>query len=299
MIINAETVMAGRNTFQSSCSSTRSAALPVASQAWLETQMNSETRTIGLEINRLTKVFKTDKLAVTALENVDLRVRKGDFVSIVGMSGCGKTTLLRIVAGLEDDFEGAVALEGNPITGPGVDKGVVFQEHRLLPWQSVGENVGFGLVNRPQAERAELVTRYLRLVGLEKFANAYPGQLSGGMAQRAAIARSLVTKPRILLLDEPFGALDAMTRMYMQKELEKIWLEEKVTMIMVTHDVEEALYLSDVVVLMSCRPGRVKKVIPVGLARPRHRDHPDFVALKRELLDEFHLQSKEYFSFEI
>jgi ABC-type nitrate/sulfonate/bicarbonate transport system ATPase subunit len=261
--------------------------------------MNSETRTIGLEINRLTKVFKTDKLAVTALENVDLRVRKGDFVSIVGMSGCGKTTLLRIVAGLEDDFEGAVALEGNPITGPGVDKGVVFQEHRLLPWQSVGENVGFGLVNRPQAERAELVTRYLRLVGLEKFANAYPGQLSGGMAQRAAIARSLVTKPRILLLDEPFGALDAMTRMYMQKELEKIWLEEKVTMIMVTHDVEEALYLSDVVVLMSCRPGRVKKVIPVGLARPRHRDHPDFVALKRELLDEFHLQSKEYFSFEI
>lgn len=256
-------------------------------------------QTVGLEINRLTKVFNEDRLSVTALENVDLRVHKGQFVSIVGTSGCGKTTLLRIMAGLEVDFDGDIELEGNPIKGPGVDKGVVFQEHRLLPWLTVEENVGFGLINHPATERRELIDRYVKLVGLGKFAQAYPGQLSGGMAQRAAIARSLVNKPKILLLDEPLGALDAMTRMYMQNELEKIWIEEKITMVMVTHDVEEAIYLSDVVVLMSCRPGRVKKIIPVPLARPRHRDDPDFVAIKRDLLQEFHLQAKDYFSFEI
>jgi len=259
----------------------------------------SDQQTVGLEINRLTKVFSADRLSVTALENVDLRIHKGQFVSIVGTSGCGKTTLLRIMAGLESDFDGDIELEGMPIEGPGMDKGVVFQEHRLLPWLTIEENVGFGLVHRPADERRELVDRYLKLVGLGKFAKVYPGQLSGGMAQRAAIARSLVNKPKILLLDEPLGALDAMTRMYMQNELEKIWLEEKITMVMVTHDVEEAIYLSDVVVLMSCRPGRVKRIIPVPLARPRHRDNPDFVAIKRDLLQEFHLQAKDYFSFEI
>jgi ABC-type nitrate/sulfonate/bicarbonate transport system ATPase subunit len=228
-----------------------------------------------------------------------LRIRKGQFVSIVGTSGCGKTTLLRIIAGLEGDFDGGIELEGRPIAGPGVDKGVVFQEHRLLPWLTIEDNVGFGLFRRPEEERRELVSRYLKLVGLTKFAQAYPGQLSGGMAQRAAIARALVNKPKILLLDEPLGALDAMTRMYMQNELEKIWLEEKITMVMVTHDVEEAIYLSDVVVLMSSRPGRVKKTIPVPLARPRRRDLPEFLAIKSELLQEFHLQSKDDFSFEI
>jgi ABC-type nitrate/sulfonate/bicarbonate transport system ATPase subunit len=256
----------------------------------------SNKNTVGLEINRLTKIFNTDRLSVTALENVDLNIRKGQFVSIVGTSGCGKTTLLRIMAGLEGDFDGGIELEGKPITGPGVDKGVVFQEHRLLPWLTIEDNVGFGLVKHRADERRELIDRYLKLVGLVK---AYPGQLSGGMAQRAAIARALVNKPKILLLDEPLGALDAMTRMYMQNELEKIWLEEKITMVMVTHDVEEAIYLSDVVVLLSSRPGRVKKVIPVPLARPRHRDNPDFVSIKRELLEEFHLQAKDVFSFEI
>jgi ABC-type nitrate/sulfonate/bicarbonate transport system ATPase subunit len=253
----------------------------------------------GLEINRLTKIFNTDRLSVTALENVDLNIGKGQFVSIVGTSGCGKTTLLRIMAGLEGDFDGGIELEGKAIKGPGRDKGVVFQEHRLLPWLTIEENVGFGLIDRPADESRELIDRYLKLVGLVKFAKAYPGQLSGGMAQRAAIARALVNKPKILLLDEPLGALDAMTRMYMQNELEKIWLEEKITMVMVTHDVEEAIYLSDVVVLMSSRPGRVKKVIPVSLARSRHRDNPEFVAIKRDLLEEFHLQAKDYFSFEI
>jgi ABC-type nitrate/sulfonate/bicarbonate transport system ATPase subunit len=259
----------------------------------------SNTSTVGLEIQGLTKTFSNDRLEVIALEDVDLRIEKGQFVSIVGASGCGKTTLLRIIAGLEGDFRGNIDLEGQPVKGPSAEKGVVFQEHRLLPWLTIEENVGFGLVYRSSAERKSLVERYLRLVGLTQFAKAYPNQLSGGMAQRAAIARSLVNRPKILLLDEPLGALDAMTRMYMQNELEKIWLEEGTTMVMVTHDVEEAIYLSDVVVLMSCRPGRVKKTIPIKLPRPRRRDHPDFVGIKQDLLVEFQLQAKDYFTYEI
>jgi ABC-type nitrate/sulfonate/bicarbonate transport system ATPase subunit len=259
----------------------------------------SNIPTVGLEIQGLTKTFSNHRLEVIALEDVDLRIEKGQFVSIVGASGCGKTTLLRIIAGLEGDFHGSIDLEGQPVKGPSAEKGVVFQEHRLLPWLTIEENVGFGLVYRSAAERKTLVERYLRLVGLTQFAKAYPNQLSGGMAQRAAIGRSLVNKPKILLLDEPLGALDAMTRMYMQNELEKIWLEEGTTMVMVTHDVEEAIYLSDVVVLMSCRPGRVKKTIPINLPRPRRRDHPDFVGIKQELLEEFQLQAKDYFTYEI
>jgi ABC-type nitrate/sulfonate/bicarbonate transport system ATPase subunit len=253
----------------------------------------------GLLISGLTKVFATDQVDVTALERVELKIKKGQFVSIVGSSGCGKTTLLRIIAGLEGDFEGKLELEGEPVKGPSAEKGVVFQEHRLLPWLTIEENVGFGLIHKSSQEKKELVDRYLALVGLTKFTKAYPNQLSGGMAQRAAIARALVSKPKILLLDEPLGALDAMTRVYMQNELEKIWLEEGTTMVMVTHDVEEAIYLSDVVVLMSCRPGRVKKSIPIDMPRPRQRDSAGFVTIKKELLDEFHLQAKEYFSYEI
>jgi len=255
--------------------------------------------TSGLKVSQLTKVFNTRRMSVTALQNVDLKVRNGQFVSIVGASGCGKTTLLRIIAGLEGDFKGSLELDGEPVQGPGVDKGVVFQDHRLLPWLTIEENVAFGLPPSPTPEQSALVKHYVKLVGLCKFSGVFPGQVSGGMAQRAAIARALVNKPKILLLDEPLGALDAMTRMYMQNELEKLWLAEKITMVMVTHDIEEAIYLSDVVVLMSCHPGRVKRVIPVGMGRPRHRDDPEFVALKRDLLAEFNLQSKDYFSFEI
>ena len=259
----------------------------------------SQAATIELEVRGLTKVFGANGSSVPALDNVNLAIQRGEFVSIVGTSGCGKTTLLRIMAGLENEFDGVVELEGKPVAGPGMDKGVVFQDHRLLPWLTVEENIGFGLVGRPEAERKELVQKYLDLVGLKKFKKAYPGQLSGGMAQRAAIARALVNRPKILLLDEPLGALDALTRLYMQQELEKIWHEEQLTMVMVTHDVEEAIYLSKIVVLMSCRPGRVKRVIPVNLPRPRNRDHPDFIAIKNELLQEFKLQAKDYFAYDI
>jgi len=254
----------------------------------------------GIAIRNLNKSFELEGRTLPVLQDINLSIQPGEFLALVGSSGCGKTTLLRILLGLEKGYHGSVFLDGVPIVGPSSERGIVFQEHRLLPWLTVAQNVGFGLRELKDAqEKRRRVGEALQLVGLEAFENAYPGQLSGGMAQRAAIARALVNKPKILLLDEPLGALDAMTRMYMQNELEKIWLAEKITMVMVTHDVEEAIYLSDVVVLMSCRPGRVKKVIPIPLARPRHRDNPEFVSIKRELLEDFHLQAKDYFSFEI
>ncbi|MDR1279838.1 MAG: ABC transporter ATP-binding protein, partial [Opitutaceae bacterium] len=257
------------------------------------------THTVDVEARHLTKIFaaRHGTAQVAALDNVNLDIRPGEFVSIVGTSGCGKTTFLRILAGLETGYEGDVMLDGIRISGPGPDKGVVFQDHRLLPWLTVEENIGFGLLDLPKAEQRERIRKYLLLVGLQGFEHAWPAQLSGGMAQRAAIARALVNKPRILLLDEPLGALDALTRIYMQRELEKIWIEEKITMVMVTHDVEEALCLSDTVVLMSARPGRVKKIVPIHLARPRDRENPVFQNLKKELLAEFELQTKPHFSY--
>jgi ABC-type nitrate/sulfonate/bicarbonate transport system ATPase subunit len=259
----------------------------------------STTEAIEVEISGLSKEFDNDGQTVVALDGIELSIKRGEFLTLVGASGCGKTTLLRIIAGLELDYEGEIDLEGIPIRGPGVDKGVVFQDHRLLPWLTVEENVGFGLFRHAEQERRQLIQHYVDLVGLRGFEKAYPNQLSGGMAQRAAIARALVNKPKILVLDEPLGALDAMTRIHMQNEIEKIWRREKVTMVMVTHDVEEAVYLSDTVALMSSRPGRVKKIIPINLARPRNREDPAFQALRKEILTEFQLQTKAQFSYEI
>jgi sulfonate transport system ATP-binding protein len=250
---------------------------------------------IELELKGVNKVFPSKMGPVVALENVDLTIRRGEFVCIIGTSGCGKTTLLRIMAGLERESAGLVALEGKPIVGPGADKGVVFQDHRLLPWLTVDENIAFGLHERPADERAALTVKYRNLVGLAKFGQAYPNQLSGGMAQRAAIARALVNRPKILLLDEPFGALDALNRRYMQRELEKIWLEEQATMVMVTHDIDEAIVLADTIIQMSSHPGRINRIIPVNIPRPRKREHPDFVSIETELLEEFELQAKGYF----
>jgi ABC-type nitrate/sulfonate/bicarbonate transport system ATPase subunit len=259
----------------------------------------SNGQTEKLKVAKLDKVFKGDKISVTALEDVNLNIVDGEFISIIGTSGCGKTTLLRIIAGLESDFGGSITLNGRAISGPGTDRAVIFQEHRLLPWYTIEDNVGFGLKGKIDRDKGEIIRNYLRLVGLAGFEKAYPGQISGGMAQRAAIARALVGKPEILLLDEPLGALDALTRMYMQKELERIWLQEKSTMIMVTHDIEEAIYLSDRVVILSCRPGRVKRIIPVPLPRPRDRASYDFIRIKEEVLKEFHLEAERYFSYAI
>jgi ABC-type nitrate/sulfonate/bicarbonate transport system ATPase subunit len=194
--------------------------------------------TYSLEIFSLSKKFVINGQDLAVLEDINLKVQTGEFVSIVGSSGCGKTTLLRIILGLETGYEGEAVLNGKKITGPSAKRGVVFQEHRLLPWLDIRENVAFGLINnKNKQEKIELVDKYLQLVGLTGFDRVYPSQLSGGMAQRAAIARALINKPEILLLDEPLGALDALTRMYMQKELQRIWEKEKLTTIMVTHDI--------------------------------------------------------------
>ncbi|NTW48146.1 MAG: ABC transporter ATP-binding protein [Chlorobiales bacterium] len=253
----------------------------------------------ALEIRNLSKRFVVDKNPLQVLNDINITIPHGDFISIIGCSGCGKTTLLRIVLGLETNYEGDALMDGERIEGPGTNRGIVFQDHRLLPWLTVGENVAFGLDGKDRKEKKLLVDEHLKLVGLSGFESAYPSQLSGGMAQRAAIARALANKPEILLLDEPLGSLDALTRMHMQKELERLWLLEKITMIMVTHDVEEAVYLSDKVVIMSSRPGIIKKIVDVPLARPRDRSSYDFIQLKEEILKEFHLGVEHPFVYAI
>lgn len=252
-----------------------------------------------LRIENVHKKFQVNEREISVLEDINFTVSQGEFVSIVGTSGCGKTTLLRLIVGLGDEYQGNILLDGKRISAPSINRGIVFQEPRLLPWLTVEKNVGFGLDAKKEIDKKKVVQEHINLVGLKGFEKNYPAQLSGGMAQRAAIARALVNKPEILLLDEPLGQLDALTRMYMQRELEKIWKEEKITTIMVTHDIDEAIYLSDKVVIVSCRPGKIKKIIPVPLARPRDRDSYDFVKIKEALLKEFHLEAEKYFSYAI
>lgn len=241
-----------------------------------------------LIINNLTKTYEGRTGGVPALQDVCLRVDRHEFISIIGASGCGKSTLLRIIAGLDDGYEGTVAVGGRRIAGPGLDRGIVFQEPRLLPWLTVEENVAFALQTGSRREKESLVAAHLEAVGLAGFAGAYPGELSGGMAQRVAIARALVNRPEILLLDEPFGALDALTRLKLQKELLGIWDKEQATMIMVTHDIEEAIFLGDRVIVMSERPGTVRTEFPVPLQRPRHRSDRAFLQLREAIGREFH-----------
>jgi ABC-type nitrate/sulfonate/bicarbonate transport system ATPase subunit len=239
-----------------------------------------------LRFQSVSKHYTLNGRALPVLADVDLTVAPGQFLSVVGPSGCGKSTLLRLVVGLDSAFEGRILLDGQPVTGPGVDRGIVFQDHRLLPWMTLAENVGLALVNRPigRAQKQTLVDEHLALVGLEGFARAYPHQLSGGMAQRAAIARALVNEPKVLLLDEPFGALDALTRIRLRGELQRIWLRTGATVIMVTHDVEEAVTLGDVVVVMEGKPGRISHRIETRLPHPRDRSAPALRAIADRIL---------------
>jgi sulfonate transport system ATP-binding protein len=208
-----------------------------------------------LEIEGVEKRFRVNGAPLLALDGVDLTVAPGEFLTIVGASGCGKSTLLRLVAGLDRDYAGSIRLDGRPVAGPGLDRGLVFQEPRLFPWLTVAQNVAAALLNAPlpPEEKRRTVREHVELVGLAGFEGAYPHQLSGGMAQRAAIARGLVNRPGVLLLDEPFGALDALTRARLQGELQRIWAHEGTTAILVTHDVDEAVYLGDRVVVMAPR----------------------------------------------
>jgi ABC-type nitrate/sulfonate/bicarbonate transport system ATPase subunit len=243
-----------------------------------------------LQINRLSKSFRISGSVVTVLKDIDLDIAAGEFIVIVGASGSGKTTLLRILAGLEKGDRGTVKVDGEIVTGVSSERAMVFQEPRLLPWLTVEANIAFGLeLQRYSGEGLrQRIGEYLHLVGLENFRSAHPSQLSGGMAQRVGIARALAIKPAILLLDEPLGALDAMKKMSMQHELERIWLEEQVTMVMVTHDIEEAVYLADKVVVMTGAAGDTSlKIVPVDLPRPRDRGSAAFVCLRESLLGEF------------
>jgi sulfonate transport system ATP-binding protein len=229
-----------------------------------------------LRLRAVSRMFQVAGAPLPVLTGIDLAVPPGAFVTIVGASGCGKSTLLRLIAGLDAGFDGAVTLDGQPVAGPSLDRGLVFQEPRLFPWLTVAQNIGLGLLNAdlPKAERKRAVQEHIALVGLNGFQDAWPHQLSGGMAQRAAIARGLVNRPRVLLLDEPFGALDALTRARLQDELQRIWAAEGITMLLVTHDVDEAVYLGDRVIVMAPRPGRIAASFDVPLARPRDRSDP-------------------------
>lgn len=251
-----------------------------------------------LVIEQVSKIFSDHKNSVTALENINLTVEKNELAVIVGPSGCGKSTLLNIVAGLEQASSGIALMNGTPITAPGAERGMVFQSYTLFPWLTVQQNVEFGLRLKGVAaeERAAIARRYLELVGLKGFEQSLPKALSGGMKQRVAIARALANKPEMLLMDEPFGALDAQTRIVMQELLLSVWEKEKTTILFITHDIDEAVLLADNIYVMSRRPGRIKAKISVDIPRPR--DHrvmvlPQFTSIKQEIMEMLWEESKD------
>ncbi len=236
-------------------------------------------------IERVSKAFPTSRAAVTALENIDLEIPAGQFVCLLGPSGCGKSTLLNAVAGFARPDAGRILVNGVPVTGPSPERGMVFQEYALFPWMTVAQNVAFGLeVKRmPKAAVQARVDELLHMLKLSEFAERYPKELSGGMRQRVAIARVLALDSPILLMDEPFGALDALTRRSLQDELLRLWSELGKTVLFVTHSIEESIFLADRIVVMTYRPGTVKRDLRVDLARPRDPAAPEFNQLKREL----------------
>jgi NitT/TauT family transport system ATP-binding protein len=249
----------------------------------------------GIAIRNVGKVFPLKDREFTALDNVSLDVADSEFVAIVGPSGCGKSTLLNIVAGLEFPTSGEALVDGAPVTGPGPDRGVIFQQFALFPWLSVRKNVEFGLrtAGVPRAERKQRAEHFIELVGLSQFADALPKTLSGGMKQRCAIARAYAVDPKILLMDEPFGALDSLTRVRLQEQLLRTWSSDQRTVMFVTHDVDEAVYLAGRVVVMAANPGRIVEVVDVGLPYPRTEEvrlGPEFAALRNRVWSAVHHQ---------
>lgn len=250
---------------------------------------------VGIKFENVKKSFiREDDSIVNALNGVNFEIADGDFVTLIGPSGCGKSTLLRLLAGFDTPTEGKVYLDGEEIKKPSYDRGLVFQEHNLFSWLNIYDNIAFGLKARHIfKEKKASVDEFIELVGLKGFENSYPHQLSGGMCQRASLARALIGHPKALLLDEPLGALDAFTRMNMQDELLRIKKEQNMTMIMVTHDVDEAVYLSNRIVVMSPRPSKIEKIIDVRLSYPRDRNSPDFVYFRNEILKILDYAGKE------
>ena len=251
-----------------------------------------ENTNLGLEVENVTKIYNVKKGNILALDNVSLHVHPNEFLSLLGTSGCGKSTLLRIICGLEKTTEGRIVNQGKTITGPGSDRGMVFQAYNLFPWMTVSENIQFGLKQKKASskEAKEIAEHYANLVGLNGFETQYPNSLSGGMRQRVAIARALANDPSVLLLDEPFGALDMQTRGVMQELLLNIWQKSPKTIIMVTHDIDEAIFLADRVAIMSARPGKIKEILDVkeGLSRPRNyhvKTSQEFIKYKERATD--------------
>jgi ABC-type nitrate/sulfonate/bicarbonate transport system ATPase subunit len=247
-----------------------------------------------IDVQNVTRIYRDSSgNPVYALKQVDLAVEKGEFVSIIGPSGCGKTTLLRLIAGLDRPEEGNLAINGTEIRGPGYERGYIFQQAALFPWATVHDNVALGLKARKiyaaNGAPREKVREYIRMIGLDGFENAYPHELSGGMAQRVAIIRSLINEPEVLLLDEPFGALDAFKRIELQEQLARIWKQTGATMVMVTHDVDEAIALSNRIVIMTPRPGHIVRIVDVPLTAARDRNSDDFLTLRKHILEELHL----------
>ena len=241
------------------------------------------------EVSKDFPVPENERVRALALDSISLSLAAGELVSIVGPSGCGKSTLLRLIAGLDAPTSGALWTGTEPITGPSAERGLVFQDPNLFPWLTVRRNIEAGLVAcGVLREKRHEVAEFMRLVGLEAFANAYPHHLSGGMAQRVALARALINHPKVLLLDEPLGALDAFTRMRMQDEVLRLWQARRSTVLMVTHDIDEAIYMSDRLVIMTPRPGRIDRIIIVDLDRPRQRSSPEFLRLRGDILELLH-----------
>lgn len=251
---------------------------------------NNSKSTGKLVAENVSVIFEKNKKSFLAVDNVSLTIQEGEFVVIVGPSGCGKTTFMNTFAGLVHPTKGKVYMDGQEITGPSAERGVVFQQFALFPWKTVFENIEFGLKYRgiPKEQREEIVRKYIHLIKLEGFENAYPHELSGGMKQRVAIARVYANRPQVLLMDEPFGALDAQTRTIMQEDLSEMFLTEKRTVLFITHSVDEAIYLGDRVVIMTARPGKIKKIIPItqdNLIPERRKMGYEEVVNRKEFLE--------------
>lgn len=241
-----------------------------------------------IRIDNLSKTYQKDEKVTIAIEDFDLDIKKGELISIVGPSGCGKTTILRMIAGLLEPTSGSISIAGRPCSGPGPDRGMVFQDFALLPWRSVWRNVELGLeiAGMPKEERKARAEKYLEIVGLQDFADSSINELSGGMKQRVGIARALVNNPDVILMDEPFGALDAQTRNIMQAGLVRILEKTDQTIIFITHSVDEAVFLSDRIVILTKRPAKIKEIVEIPWPRPRDRASPEFTALRKRILEE-------------
>lgn len=253
-----------------------------------------------INIENVSKTFNKDDKENKALNNINLPIKKGEFICLLGQSGCGKSTLLNMLAGFEKPTEGKIIIDGEEVTKPRIDRVTIFQNYGLLPWRNVEKNIKLGLesLEKSKKEKNEITEKYIKLVGLEKYKKLFPLELSGGMQQRVAIARALAVKPEILFMDEPFGALDPITRKRLQEDITEIWKKEKNTIIFVTHDVEEAVFLASKIVIMSPNPGKIKEIIDNSISKPIVRTSVEFYDMKDKILkilEDNHTKKVEYY----